>query len=255
MKNVTVLTKFDEEAKYTALTTVDDVNDYAESLGHHVENAVTRMLKSKVPIDRWDHMITRDDQGGVIGAAVQTANVRGTNPIYEVGPLYDQKIQSFFQMVAAGTTILVNSNGGYCPFDPDYHTIIEEVEYTAPEKFKYKIKKGTKYINLENDPNLEPNAANYLRKVDPNYSWITNLYNVSEDRLCEILTEFREAGGEVVYVFTTATNVEQMYLYSRCIIDAGIRKVEFKFSVEPIEQDVKEVIKHLEDFNIEVEVL
>jgi len=254
MRRLHIKTKFDEETSYIEIKTGEDLAEYADSLSHNVDNAITRLITSKVPIDRWDHMITRDDQGGVLAGAVLTAQVRGSNPIYELGPMFDGKIASMREYLLEGETVLVNDSGGYCFYNPDYHTILRTEEYTTPDKFKYKINEDTKYINLENDPKLEDNAVNYLKKVDPNYSWVTNLYNIDNDTLVDILKEFQCASGEVVYVYTTGTNVEQMYDYCRCIIDAGIKKVEFKFSAT-MESIHKEVIRHLEDFNVEVNVL
>jgi hypothetical protein len=198
-------------------------------------------------------MLGRDDQDGVMYGAIMTAQNRGTNPIYEAGPLVEGKIRHMCEHIEQGEKILVNSNGGFCMLTNDYK-ILSEQEAEFDEPFEVAIHADTKYINFENDPNLEPNAINYLNKVDTNYSYVTRLHNISVERLEQILLDFQAEGGEVVYVYTTGINLNQMYDYGDAIIASGIKKVEFKF-VSDFTQKHKEFINHLEANEVEVKVL
>jgi hypothetical protein len=152
------------------------------------------------------------------------------------------KERRFVELVANGETILVNNVGGYCTYDPDYYTIINVRETEIPKN--YVINEGTKYINLENDPELEQHAIDYLERVDQNYSYITNLASHDYHSLVEIFGEFLKAGGDTVYVFTTGMNVEQMYEYESAARHAGIRKFEFEFN-SGINNDIQKFIDYL----------
>lgn len=254
MKQVLVKTKYDEICSYLMLSNIDDILEYSETLSIGVANTLRRILASNVNIDRWDHMVGRNDPDGVMGGAINAANIKGTNPIYEVGPLVDSKIANMLKYVAKGEIILVNSNGGYCPFTENYHEIIEESEHVAVREQTHVINKDTKYINLENDPVLEKHTIEYLGTVDPNYSHVCQLRNYTIEELTNVFNEFQANGGDTVYVYTTGMDIPQMYEYSDAIIQSGLIKVELELNAGH-EQEHDDVIKYLEEHDVDVQVL
>ena len=165
----------------------------------------------------------------------------------------DQKIKNMLDSVQAGETLLVNSVGGYCPFTEGYHKIIEESEYVAIRKRTYVINKNTKYINLENDPELEEHTIKYLTSIDPNYSYICELRNYNIEELVEIFKDFQDNGGDTVYVYTTGMDVPQMYDYTEAIVQSGIKKVEFEFNAG-YDMEHDGIIEDLKINNINVDV-
>lgn len=230
MKQVIVKDKFDTIIDYTMLENIDDLLEYQESINRKVTETISRLLRSDGGPERWDHMIGRDDEGGVMSAAIATANIRGGNPVYLAGELVNEKLRSFLRIIDGGEIILVNERGGYCTLTEGYHTIVEQNEVSSEPKPSHVIPKNTRYINLENDPDLEQHTIDYLEKVDPFYSHITRLRNYSPMKLREVFKEFMANGGTHVYVYTTGIDVDQMMLYSRAIIDSGLKTVEFEFN-------------------------
>jgi hypothetical protein len=255
MKQVTVKTPYDSSIKYMMIESVDDVKQYSDMIGKGIDATLVRLLKSDVSVDRWDHLITKGGpDGGAMNAAFATAYIRGTNPIYEVGPIADTKIRNILTAVMEGERVLVNVNGGYCHFDDNYHTMLTCEEYTDSSEPSYIINENTKYINLENDPDLENRTKEYLTTRDPNFSYITNLRSFSKSDLIEVFREFVRSGGEVVYVYTTGIDIPQMIEYSMALVTAGIKKVEFEFTVEQNE-DHDSVITFLETSGVSVTVI
>lgn len=208
------------------LRTLEDVVEYAEHVGKALSEQITTMLKSGVPKDRWDHLMKKDDAGGVLSHAWAKCYVEGKNPLIESCYLLDNKIKTFMGAILKGRIILVNKVGGYRYMVEDY-TIIKEWVYT-PDK-TYRIVEGSKYINLENDAELEVVVKDYLKSKTP-YSYILNLRDFSKDSLIDVFDEFKEQGGEVVYVYTTGTDIPQMYEYMEAALKVGLRSFEFEFN-------------------------
>lgn len=94
----------------------------------------------------------------------------------------------------------------------------------------YTIKENTQYINLENDPELEERTRQYLGERDANYSHILNLHKFSKANLVKVFTEFKANGGSIVHVYTTGTNVPQMYEYFDAAKEAGLNDFVFEFN-------------------------
>lgn len=223
MKQVLVETTLAQKIPYMLIENFDDLAEYSETLGRGVDRTISRLMRSDVKIERWDHMIGKNDPDGVMGGAIVTAQFKGTNPLYEVGPLVDSKIRSMLKFLDKGHRILVNTVGGYCPFTEGYHTIIEESEYVGVRAATHVISKDTRYINLENDPILEEHTKDYLGSVDSHYSYICELRNYNHDELVDVFKRFISYGGTTVYVYTTGMDVPQMHDYSKAIIESGLK--------------------------------
>lgn len=253
MKTVTVADPLQGEYQMTLIEDLDDVRQYANILNDDVEDTLHRIVSSKVNPDRWDHMITKDEGGTVLAASLIKAEAQGTNPLFEALPLADSKIRSILKFITDGEKVLVNNVGGYCPLDKSFHTIVCERPYKQSSPKSYVIRTETKYINLENDPLVEQHTIQYLDLVDPNYSYVTNLWKFNKDQLVDIFTKFKDNGGTTVYVYTTGLDVPQMYEYSEAIIEAGIPNVEFDFN-DQVTDDHQNVVDHLVDHRINVSV-
>lgn len=254
MKQVQIKTKFGELADYIQLKTINDVHEYMEHLGHDVSEAIAKLIRSDIMPENWDHVRMSGSKGGVLRASVMTAYVKETNPLYEIDSLIQTKLMNMMKEIVKGEVVLVNMNGGYCTFSEDYHTILCEVEFDDTPKDTSVINKNTKYINLENDPELEKRTIEYLSQQDKNYSYVLNLRNYDVAALTEIFKSFVQNGGEVVYVYTTGLDVQQMFDYSEALIAAGIKHVEFEFNCGKHEKH-DEVIKYLNDHDVNVKTL
>lgn len=254
MKQATVKTKFDEVYTALLLETFVDVNEYAELLQSGVTELTVRLMKSNVSPDRWDHLLGKDDAGGIYAAGYTAATIKGTNPIFEVPSLVDGKLHAITKYILDGETILVNPAGGFCPCVEGYHTILDVTEYVQDYSDSAVIKDDTRYINLENDPELEQHTIDYLSKWDPNFSYIVNLRKFSTDELTDLFIEFKKKGGNTVYVYTTGMDTEQMFEYTDAMIRAYISDVEFEFTTE-ITDEHKELFDALTIAGVSVTII
>jgi len=228
MKIVTLKSKHGEVGEYTMIDTPQALLEYLIYMGAVTTNKLTSVFKSKVDPSRWDHLITKDLAGSMLAGGWIDASVNGGNPLLKMAEHLKSKELNFIKLIEEGEIILVNRVGGYCTFREDYYTILEERKVDVPKH--YIIKENTKYINLENDPQLEKHSIEYLKTVDPNYSYITNLSVHTFEDLIDIFCEFVEAGGDTIYVYTTGMNIEQMYEYTEAAALAGISNIEFEFN-------------------------
>ena len=113
------------------------------------------------------------------------------------------------------------------------------------------LKPNSKYIILENDHEVDPEGHKILSKIEENYSSLTALSKHSKEEIENVLKNFKENGGETVYVYTTGQNVNQMYEYTDAIINAGINNMKIDFNLG-IKKDHKEFLETFKnDINIE----
>jgi hypothetical protein len=231
MKKVFIDSPSWENAEYFMIETAEDLNDYADYLGNLVEKKTLELLRSDVPVDKWDHLVTKHDEGGILMTSLMRCRFSEIplNPLLLLGAVAQEKIKRMERYLFEERVILINNAGGYCFLTPDM--IVKEKKEFVVDSY-YSIKKDTTYINIENDPELEEYAKGYLSDVDENYSYITNLSKHTEEELTSIFKEFTDAGGTVLYVYTTGLNTYQMYEYSRAAIIAGIKEFEFEFTSE-----------------------
>ena len=177
--------------------------------------------------------------------AFSSASMKGTNPLFEIPFLVTGKIQSIENLINRGEKVLINSVGGYCYLMDDME-IIEETKFVLTKPNTVDIKKNTKYINLENDAELEQHTIDYLTPIDPNFSSVCRLRDFNKEELVEIFEKFLENGGEMVYVYTTGIDERQMWEYTSAIIDSGIMRVEFEFNCG-VSDEHEKIIKKLRD--------
>lgn len=254
MKQVQIKTKFGEIADYIKLESIQDVHEYMSQLGSDVSNAIAKLIRSDIMPKDWDHVRMCGGKGGILQGSIAIAYAKGTNPLYEIDPLVRIKLMDMTQAIDRDEIVLVNKNGGYCTYSPNYHTILHETEYDGAPEDTSVINKNTKYINLENDPELEKRTIEYLSEKDKNYSYVLNLRNYDIDSLTAVFKKFVANGGEVVYVYTTGLDVPQMFDYSTALIAAGIKKVEFEFNCGKNEKH-DGVIEHLISHEVDVKLV
>ena len=143
----------------------------------------------------------------------------------------EEKRQALAGLMDSGSSVVINRRGGYFPFDPESMEILQRnplVPQTLDDHIV--LRESTKIINLENDPDLEAYSVSYMSKIDPNYSYITNLHKFDLETLAEVFTRFKELGGETVFVYTTGINVAQMYEYRNAMLEAGLNHLVLHFN-------------------------
>lgn len=198
-------------------------------------------------------------KAGELGAALK--NTCGSD-IYELMGNFGQyakkencnlidNIVSSLSRIAHGKIKLFQSSGhllinprtlSYCVISRN-HDILSEKDIVPSFKSKtHKIKNETKVLNLENDSELEQESLKYLVKRDPNYSYIKHLRSYSKAELGILMQDFVQKGGEELFIYTTASDFEQLKKYMEEAIEAGIKKYVFKFSATP-EQEVLDFLK------------
>lgn len=115
------------------------------------------------------------------------------------------------------------------------------------EYFDYHIAWGCKIINLENDEHLESRTLEYMKSHDyiskEEFSYITECHRYDTESLTEIFLKFYGVGGEEVYVYTTGTNVNQMYDYLEAAIKAELSSLVIEFNAG-IDDDIQAFIDH-----------
>jgi len=230
-----VLVKVNTLGKVVPYMMIDSLGDLPHYFEHVSEQCVqhfTKIVKSDIPQEKWDHCLGGSQGASIFGHAVMQSKFNQKNPIYNLDSAIHRKYNAFANFLAKGQPILINKAGGYCPFIDGEHELVYQKPYSLDEEKHQNIviKKQTKYINLENDPILESHTISYLSKIDPNYSHITNLRSFDIEELIEAFIRFKDNGGTTVYIYTTGTDIEQMYNYSEAICRAQLAHVEFEFN-------------------------
>jgi len=230
MKSITI-DFYGKEADYLLLQDVDDVMEYGTKiLQRDACIAAQRMLKTGLQPDQFDHLITHDGPGGIIANAYYKSSMgSGVAAVFEAGIVSDEKIERLLGHVSNGEEVMINKVGGFCFRTPDTK-ILREGPYDPMEEAAYVINDDTKFINLENDAELEKHTIKYLEKVDPNYSYVCNLRSFSSQQLEDIFRMFKSKGGEAAYLYTTGFDIPQIHDYCRALRRAGVDKIDFEFN-------------------------
>ena len=244
----------EEVCENILLETVQDVLDYQDLLVTNTSETFSRMVKDRIPVARWDHYGHDGAYGNSFNMAVQKCKIFGGRPIMEFDKITNTKCISILGQIQKGQQVVINKVGGWCPVMDSVHKVLEVTDYQPHSNRKVVINPDTQYINLENDPDLEKRTIEYLSAIDQNYSYVLRLCEYSEDELVQIFKEFMSAGGHTVYVYTTGSNVNQMWEYSRAIISSGLKNVIFEFN-SGTDADILEVVQYLKDNSIIVELI
>lgn len=236
------------------LETSEDVFQYQELLANNAAMTVDHLFKSKIPVNRWDHFGHEGAYGNPFNMAVQMAKIEGGRPLFNLDRVANEICVAILKQIMKGDTVLINKVGGWCPYTPSIHEIIEVKDFVYTSNRKAVIKNNTKYINLENDHILEKRTKDYLGALDQNFSFILCLREYSERELVKIFEEFSAKGGQIVYVYTTGSDVAQMWEYSEAIIKSGLKVVEFEFNAGYTDEH-KEVVEYLQQNQVSVTLI
>jgi hypothetical protein len=252
MKKVRIKDSMQPRAKmeYIKIDNIEDLAKFMELKNSQLTAHVSSLIKSKVPVDKWDHCVGKH---GVLLQAIIKAQVDPiSNPIYHLDSASTQRFMNLSQTISKYGCVLINQNGGYCHM-VDSFEIIEEWDYDldTEERLTYTLKENTQYLNLENDPELENHTKNYLWKLDKNYSFIKNLRNFTSSELVKVFKEFILKGGHTLYVYTTATDINQMHEYLESAIKAGLNKVIFEFNAG-INDEIKSCLEKFNDKGMDI---
>ncbi len=217
------------------LSDMKDVVSFVKFADGKVQQAMTKLIKSGVTPDRYDHIVGSLGfiEKAVATTAVVKAGLENRNPLYEMGNARDMFVNGLIHMVSSRGAVFINENGGYSPVD---ELIIHETKEIGssdeiPVPVRYKIGEKTKVINFENDITIESAADVYMRvKFQGKYSYIKEMRLLTKWQWEDVLKQFKDAGGDTVYVYTTGRDVEQMYEYSNHALDAGLKKFIFHFN-------------------------
>lgn len=227
------------------LSSLEDILEYQQLLTRNTVDTFSYVAKNNIPVDRWDHYGSNGDYGNSFNLTIQTCKLSGGRPVLEFDKITNSKCLNMSKIINMGRDVVVNKNGGYCDFCPTRHEILEYCgDFKSSTNKAAVIKENTKYINLENDPVLERHSKDFLNKVDSNYSYVLRLCEFSKDELISVFKDFKSKGGEVVYVYTTGSNVSQMWEYCNAVIAAGLKNIVFEFNAGEIEghQDLFEFL-------------
>lgn len=252
MKKVTVK-HFRQISEYILLENNKDVFLYFLHVEKGLKEYLKKIIKSKVPVNRWDHCCSKGQGESIFTLSVNLSYINCINPIYLMDNVLQTKMKNFYENIEKYGNVIVNDNGGYCH-------LIEDMEITSEESFSFEIedlltyvvKPNTQYINLENDPMLENYTKEYLGNIDPNFSYILNLRKFSIDNLVKVFNEFNDNDGHTVYLYTTGMDIPQMYDYSNALIKSNLNNIIFHFNAG-INDDILGVIEYLKNQNVQVE--
>jgi hypothetical protein len=239
---------------YILLETPEDIFNYFLHVEKGASEYLNKIIKSKIPVNRWDHSCSKGHGESIFTMSVVIGNLKGINPIYLMDNSLQTKMQNFYECLEKYGNVIVNSNGGYCHLLNDMELIEEKIFSFEDEdkKLTYTINKNTQYINLENDPELEEYTKDFLNKIDNNFSYILNLRKFSVADLIDVFNEFQENGGHTVYLYTTALDIPQMFDYSEALIKSNLKKIIFNFNAG-LNDEILTVINYLEKNNISVD--
>ncbi len=221
---------------------LSELESYREMSDKRFTKGIHFLFKSHEAIERWDHVAYKSEFGALLKASTAKSALLGLSPLHELAKIYDEKMWSMANMIIKGYKLLINDVGGYCYITHDDYEVI--TEYT--KKKYYKINDCTKWINLENDPHLEKYTQDILGSVDRNYSFILNTHDLLKSEIEEILTEFKNKGGTGIWQYTTAMDIEQLYMFIDTGIEVGLVNFEINFNAGS-NMDIRELIAHYEN--------
>jgi len=210
----------------------------AEELSEHLDitfdtttRELIKLIKSKESVDTWDHY-QPSANAGALRLAIGMSKVDGVNPIYSVDKYQCNISQNKLNTFLEYGNILINRVGGYTHYDPDHMVILSKKEMEPSDQLKnfYLIPIGTKWLNLENDPELEKYTHNTLSTIDTNFSYVVNLRSFNKERLEEVFTEFVSKGGQGLWIYTTGSDLEQLQDYVILANNLGVKEYDFTFN-------------------------
>lgn len=235
------------------LESMEDIKHLQKMLDKAETGVINKCVKSGESPSRYDHVIygMRPIEKAIASLANVYSISKENNMLYNLPHASIAFLNTAMSIVLRGEKVFMNKNGGMTPMDTLEIIEEEEIDEIYDGYIKYYIGKNSKVINLENDFQLERTARDYMRGSFKNsYSYILELSTIGEIMLKNIFKKFKEQGGEVVYVYTTGQNVQQMYDYSKTALEVGLNNFIFDFNVGTNE----EINKFVETLKSKAEV-
>ena len=216
------------------LVTYKDVHNYFMMQNTLIERFVSKFISSRLQYDCISEipMDSPDFDLSYIKTCVRWAVIKNpSNPLMGLNQAVND-LQEVITNMVVECDLLINKSGGYQPIH--HYDDLENIRDFVFCEHKVLIRENTKYLNLENDNELESDAINYLESVDDNYSYVLNLRSYGKETLTNIFREFYSFGGNYIYVYTTGSDIDQMKFYIQCAIEAHKDYDKFGFIASPI---------------------
>jgi len=252
MRHVEVTSSYFKNAPYIYITNAKELGEYFEALDNGVYETIEKAIKSGVTPERLNHIIDRDDIGDqVLAVSYARCSTEGGNPLVGMAPAMQNKMQMLGDHLMKYGSVLINKAGGFCNADKDW--VITDVPAPA-EKPKFKFAKNPSFINLENDAHLEQHTRKWFQRNNYEISFIKKLRRFSLEALTKIFTDFKEAGGKGIYVYTTGIDAEQVHDYCDAVIKAELTDAIFEFNSGKPSDHVMQALDNLVEADVNVKI-
>lgn len=201
-------------AQYLMLETSKDVNSYCDLCERGFETMVPTL--ERTPTSRWDHLYRSQRGFETFNISLMDHKITGENPIHHHS-LVLTRYRNMLKNAIKNGPIIINSKGGWQPLNAEEHNTISKEAITnlslLDHSVDIRLNKNSKFLNLENDPQLEQYTLNELPKLDKHFSYVTNMRLFSNEKLASVINDFKRRGGVGLWVYTTGSDIEQMKEY------------------------------------------
>lgn len=229
MKQIQVIDKF-HRTPYTMfhLASEEELEEYIEYESPRLTKSIQGILRSRVP----DHY--SDYASGFVYHNLYSFNNKNiVEGAAKVDAALYEKYDRMRSSIKEGIPVLVNREGGYCFFREDYHELVSDLEDANMDCEFHQICNRAEIINLENDPSTERYTLDHFRELrkdkysTDDLSTICHLRMYEDKQLLSLLKKFVRNGGDTLFQYTTAMDVDQMFHYTRLCLKAGIKRYIF----------------------------
>ena len=230
----------------------DALEEWRDEIYCHDVRQVARQAIGTNP-SRWDHLSPRRGTAPFAATVMKMQFAEGeVSPVMALAEGMDDYFKRVAECVCDGHTVLINRRGGFS-FLIDSMTVLSrkvyENEFSLAE---IREDKDATVVNLENDPEPERYAVDYMKKRWGAHSIILSLREYSESQLVAALDRMAGKGVDTVFVYTTGNDVFQMESYMECIMDSDINNLVIHFVDTPTQEHL-DILKKFEDQGLNVE--
>lgn len=211
----------------------DDLAAYQKLREEHVRQALTHVLRSPVPIEKFDHDIPSDrPYTGMMRLAWHRANsvpdgvMFGGNPFFQIEGAAIAGLNGMRKALGRGDVVLANSNGGWHTVAPSIMEVVGVRRGSLEGGLEaIRLPAGSRLLALENDTKLSDGALAYVRGRDEKYSLVTSLRSRKGSEVSDAIRFFAQMGGTTVFAETTGGDVEQLQRIAGALPKLGITQV------------------------------
>jgi hypothetical protein len=216
------------ELLFTAIDNLEDLALFMDAENKGLSQHVSQLIVDRVPPKKWDHCI--GDHPSLALSVTDAYIKEDANPFSHLPNAIGMRRQVLTDCINKHGVVWVNKNGGCCS-PTKTMTIVERsplIKLSINDL--YTIKPNTRFLNLENDPELEQYTVDWMQGNDPHFSYLTSMRYFSNKQLSAVFKEFCAAGGTSLFLYTTASDVVQMDRYLTLAKAAGIEHCLFHFN-------------------------